>query len=150
MKRNSSHVFSFIVIAVASCGGGNSPPDQALTGGNLSGAGVLLTTDKSTYRGGDLVGLTIQNQETVALAYNACTRGLEIKEGANWVPGPESLRLCTRNVWYVAGSATRQDSTDLDIGLTPGEYRLVVGFAEDFAPEGQQIRSVSNPFTIVP
>jgi hypothetical protein len=38
----------------------------------------------------------------------------------------------------------------LDIGLTPGEYRLVLGFTSDFAPEGQEIRAVSNAFTIVP
>jgi len=149
MKRDISHVFAFVVVAVASCGGNGSPDEQALTGGNLSGAGVLLTTEKSSYRGGEPVELSIQNQESVRLAYNACTRELEVREGGVWVPGPVSLRLCARRVWYVAAQATRQDSTDLDIGLIPGEYRIVIGFTEDLTPVGQHIRAVTNSFNIV-
>ena len=150
MNRHSSHVFSFIVVAVASCGGGGSPQDQSLTGGSLSGAGVLLITEKSSYRGGDPVELTIRNQEAVPLAYNACTRELEVREGAFWVPGPASLRLCTKEVWYAAPGATRRDTADLDIGLDPGEYRIVLSFTGDYAPEGAQIRAVTNAFTIIP
>ena len=150
MNRHSSHVFTFIVVAVASSGGGGSPQDQTLTGGSLGGAGVLLTTEKSSYRGGDPVELTIQNREAVPLAYNACTRELEVREGASWVPGPASLRLCTREVWYAAPGVTRRDTADLDIGLSPGEYRIVLSFSSDYAPEGEQIRAVTNAFTITP
>lgn len=150
MKRDIAHVFAFVVVAVASCGGNDSTENKSLTGGNLSGAGVLLTTGKSSYPGGAPVELTIQNQEPERLAYNTCTRELEVKEGATWVPGPASLRLCTRRVWYVEAGATLPDSTDLDLGLTPGEYRIVISFARDFAPEGEVIRAVSNPFTITP
>jgi hypothetical protein len=150
MKRDISHVFAFIVIAVASCGGNDPAEDQSLTGGNLSGAGVLLTTEKSSYPGGAPVKLTIQNQESERLGYNACTRELEVREGAHWVAGPASLRLCNRRVYYVDASATLADSTDLDLGLVPGEYRIIISFAPDFAPEGQQIRAASNSFTITP
>jgi hypothetical protein len=150
MKRDISHVFAFIVVAVASCGGNGSPDEQSLTGGSLTGAGVLLATEKSSYHEGDLIELTIHNQEPVRLAYNACTRTLEVKEGGVWVAGPESLRLCTKDVSFLAAGAIQQDSADLDIGLRPGEYRMVLSFAEDFDPVGQVIHAASNAFTIVP
>ena len=150
MKRDISHVFAFIVIAVASCGGNDSSDEQSLTGGSLTGAGILLTTEKSSYRGGDLIELTIHNQEPVRLSYNACTRQLEVKEGGTWVPGPESLRLCTKDVSYVAAGTIQQDRADLDIGLPAGEDRIVLSFAEDFDPVGQVIRAARNTFTIVP
>jgi hypothetical protein len=150
MNRDISHVFAFVVVAVASCGGGGTSHDQSLTGGSLSGTEILLSTEKSSYQGGDPVELTIQNQEPEPLGYNACTRELEVREGATWVPGPASLRLCSREVWYVDAGATRRDTADLDIGLTPGEYRIVLSFTRDSAPAGQQVRAVTNAFTIVP
>ena len=149
MNRNIPHVFMFIVVAVASCGG-ESQERQFLTGDNLSGSGVLLTTDQSSYSQAAVVQLAIQNEESERLAYNTCIRELEVRDGANWVPGPASLRLCTRDVRYVEARTTRPDSTDLDLGLTPGEYRIVLGFTRDFAPNGQAIRAISNPFTITP
>ena len=150
MKRNISHVFAFVVLAMVSCGGNDPAGDQALTGGNLNGAGVVLTTEKSSYPGGAPVVLTIQNQESERLAYNACTRELEVREEGTWVAGPASLRYCTKRVWYVEAGATLADSTDLDLGLVPGEYRIIISFTADFAPEGEQIRAASNPFTITP
>lgn len=149
-KRDISHVFAFIVIAVASCGGNEPTEDRSLTGSNLSGAGVLLTTERSSYPDGASVKVTIQNQEPERLGYNACTRELEVWEGTRWVAGPASLRLCNRRVYYVDAGATLADSTDIDLGLVPGEYRMVFSFAPDFAPEGQRIRAASNSFTITP
>jgi len=148
MNRNIPHVFMFIVVAVASCG--EWQDQQSLTGGSLTGSEVLLTTEKSSYPQAAVVQLAIQNQESERLAYNACTRELEVWDGITWVPGPVSLRLCTRDVRYVTARTTRRDSTDLDLGLTPGEYRIVLGFARDFAPDGEAIRAISNPFTVTP
>ena len=150
MRQQIAHVFAFVVIAVVSCGGNDSPEDHSLTGGNLDGGGVLLVTGESNYQGGSPVEFTIQNKESERLAYNPCTRELEVRQGVEWVPGPASLRLCTKQVWYVEAGASQADSTDLDLGLAPGEYRLVITFAADFAPEGEVIRAVSNSFTITP
>ena len=149
MNRYSSHVFAFVVITVASCGG-ESRDQQSLTGGNLTASGVLLTTDQSSYPQAAVIQLAIQNGESERLAYNTCIRELEVRDGANWVPGPASLRLCTRDVRYVDARTTRPDSTDLDLGLAPGEYRIVLGFSRYYAPEGEVIRAVSNAFTITP
>jgi hypothetical protein len=151
MKLTGTHVLAVLVagLTVAACGGNGSPADQSPSG-NLNGAGVLLTTDQSSYSQGSVVRLTIQNEESVRLAYNACIRELEVRDGPNWIPGPASLRLCTRDVRYVEARTTRPDSTDLDLGLTPGEYRIVLGFSRDYAPEGDVTRAVSNPFTITP
>jgi hypothetical protein len=150
MNRSQSHVFMFVVIAVASCGGSESPGDQSLTGGNLTGTGVQVTTDQSSYQAGAAVGITIHNQESEWVTYNACTRELELRDGTNWVAGPASLRLCTREVTQVDAGATGQDVTDLDRGLVPGDYRLVISFGRGYAPEGEVIRAVSNAFTITP
>jgi hypothetical protein len=97
-----------------------------------------------------LIVLTIENQGNEPLAYNACTRELEIREGSAWVAGPVSLRLCSREVWYAAPGQSRKDSTDLDLGLAPGEYRLIIGFTGDAGVEGSSIRAASNPFRIEP
>jgi hypothetical protein len=150
MNRYSPHVFLFVVVAVASCGGSGSPGDQSLTGGSLTGAGVLVTTDQGSYQAGRAVRITIHNQESEWVTYNACTRELEVRVGANWVPGPASLRLCTREVTQVDAGAIREDVTDLDLGLVPGDYRLVISFGRGYAPEGEVIRAVSNAFTIIP
>ena len=151
MRVTGIHVLGVVVAALgtAACGGGGSPADQSL-GGSLTGGGVLLTTDKSSYTEASVVQLAIQNQESERLAYNACIRELEVRDGVNWVPGPVSLRLCTKDVRYVDARTTRPDSTDLDLGLTPGEYRIVLGFTRDNAPEGEVIRGISNAFTITP
>jgi hypothetical protein len=77
-------------------------------------------------------------------------RELEVREGVTWVAGPASLRLCNKQAYSVEAGATRADSTDVDVGLLPGEYRIVISFAADFAPEGEQVRAVSNSFTISP
>ena len=149
MKRVGTHAtFAMLAAGVMACGGA-SPADQSLAGGDLTGT-VLITTDKGSYQNGALVELTIHNDESERVSYNACTRDLEFNENGTWVPGPESLRLCTREVWYVEANATRLDSTDLDLGLTPGDYRLVLSFGRGYAPEGEVIRAVSNSFTITP
>ena len=149
MNSNRQHVL-VAVLVLAACGGNGGPPDHDLSGESLNGNGVVLTTEHSSYGQGVAVELTIQNQESQALAYNPCTRRLEILEKGTWVPGPERLRLCTKDVNYVQAGATRRDSTDLDIGLTPGEYRFVITFARDYAPDDEVIRGVSNSFTITP
>jgi len=149
MRLHRSHVLFALTAALSACGGG-SAADQSLAGGNLNGSGVLLSTDKSSYAEGALVELSIQNQESERLAYNACASALEVREGATWVPGPVSLRLCTKEVSYVEAGQHRVDSTGLDLGLVPGEYRIVLTLARDYAPEGEVIRAVSNPFTLTP
>lgn len=152
MRRFQSHALIAMLAAfAAACGNGDSPPNQPNpAGGNLNGAGVHMTTDRASYPSGAPVELTIFNQEADDLAYNACTRELEVREGASWVPGPVSLRLCTREVWYVNAGASRIDTTDLDLGLVPGEYRIVLSFIRDDAREGEQIRAVTNAFLIEP
>ena len=152
MKRFRPHstIPLLALAAVAACGGDGSRPSQPLVSGSLNGAGVSITTDRISYQGGEAVGITIQNQEPEWVTYNACTRELEVKEGANWVPGPSSLRLCSREVTQVDSGATGQDSTGLDLGLVPGDYRLVISFGRGYAPEGDVIRAVSNAFTIAP
>ena len=151
MRRTGIHGLSALVVTlgVAGCGGSGSPADQSLSG-NLNGAGVLLTTGKSSYAQATVVQLAIQNEEPERLAYNACTRELEVWDGMAWVPGPASLRLCSRDVRDVEARTTRPDSTDLDLGLAPGEYRMVLGFTRDIAPDGEAIRAISNAFTITP
>lgn len=149
MRPDRAHALFALVAALAACGGSGSSADQSLAG-TLNGAGILLTTDRSSYQQGSLVELTIQNQESARLGYNACTRELEVREGANWLPGPVSLRLCTKDLRYAEAGESRTDSTDLDLGLTPGEYRIVLTLARDYAPVGEVVTATSNSFTITP
>ena len=111
---------------------------------------VTVTTDETTYHPGDQVGMTISNQHIETLYYNACIGSLEILDGSAWIPGPESLRLCSREAFSVEPGGTRQDTTDLDLGLPEGVYRLVLGFSAVGASDDQVRHIVSNPFTIRP
>ena len=110
----------------------------------------MVTTDQASYQEGAAVVLTIQNQEAGPVAYNACTRDLEVGLGSEWTAGPASLRLCTREVSYVAAGTTRVDSTSLDLGLPAGKYRIVVGFTRDEPTDETPIRAATNSFMIVP
>jgi hypothetical protein len=151
MRRTRQHVvIPLLVAAMASCGGDEGPSNSPLSGGNLNGAGVQVTTGEASYAAGSPVGLTIHNQESDPLAYNACTRELEFWDGNNWVPGPASLRLCTKRVWYVQPGEASQDTTDLDLGLVPGDYRIVISFTRDQGVEAEAIRAVTNAFTLNP
>jgi hypothetical protein len=150
MTRARQHGAAAGLALLLACGGGSSRPDNPLSGGSLNGNGVVLTTEHTSYGQGDPVQVTIQSLEGAALAYNACTRQLQVLRAGAWVPGPESLRLCSREVSYVPAGATIRDTAGLDIGLSPGEYRLVITFAADGAPEGEVIPGVTNSFTITP
>ena len=149
MKLTVTHALAVLVATLAVACGAGSTADQPLSG-HLNGTGAQLTTDKSSYAPAEMVRLTIQNGESARLAYNACTRELELRQGDDWVPGPASLRLCSREVWYVEAGETRTATTDLDLGLSAGEYRMVLTLARDDAAEGDIIRAVSNTFTITP
>jgi hypothetical protein len=135
------------VLALGGCSSGqrDADPTDPL---HQNGASVVLTTGATSYHAGDRVGLIIESRDSEPLYYNACTRSLELKLGSLWIPGPESLRLCSRELFEVQPGATRRDTTDLDLGLEPAEYRIVLGFGR--VGEGQASRIASNAFTIEP
>ena len=148
MTTPGKHAVGLIAgLALMGCEREGSLPSH-LSGINGSPA-IAIGTDQATYGQGALVRLTIVNPESVVFWYNACTRHIEKKEGTEWIPGPESLRVCTAHVDRLEAGATVADSTDLDIGLDPGEYRLAIDFLADTQAE-ESIRVLSNPFLVQP
>ena len=148
MTTPGKHAVVFIAgLVLAGCDRAGSLPSH-LSGLNGSVA-IEMGTDQTSYGQGALVRLTIVNPESVVFWYNACSRHIEKKEGAEWIPGPESLRVCTAHVDRLEAGATLADSTDLDIGLVPGEYRLAIDFMADTQAE-ESIRVLSNPLLVQP
>jgi hypothetical protein len=143
-----SHWRVFLGVALLSgCGPetGTVLPEPAILG---SGGGIVVTTDRTSYDQGDPVALTIVNQEDRQFGYNPCTRTLQVREGAAWVEGPESFRMCSREISYLGTGATVLDTADLDLGLLPGEYRLVVVFAPGGDPTEEAVPGVTNSFEV--
>jgi hypothetical protein len=150
MKMPRPHALASLLAALAlpACDTERSGPGPDQFQGQNSG--VTIATDRGEYAQGAVVTLAISNHESVPLAYNSCTRDLEVKDGANWIPGPEGLRLCTKDVRYVGPGAVRDDVADLEIGLQPGEYRMVIDFNPDFGPPGSGIKGYTNSFIVSP
>jgi hypothetical protein len=150
MRKAIRHMAILLVAALGACEKSGSALQELTPSEGNQGAGVQVSTDRAAYAQGALVGLTIVNAEPDRLYYHPCMRKLEVREGPSWVAGPESLRLCDKRAYSVAAGTRLRDSTDLDIGLVPGEYRIVLDFVREAGSEGESIRGVTNSFVVEP
>jgi hypothetical protein len=111
---------------------------------------VVLRTDKTQYRAGEAMTLTLENRSASSYAFNPCTRAVEREENATWTAVPEPGRMCTMEAWILAPRGTREGPTELPAPLTPGRYRVVVRMTREppGGGEGSAVLAVSEPFTI--
>lgn len=117
--------------------------------GNVPAGGELeLRTDKTTYRAGDQVGLTVVNPTGSSYAYNPCTRWLERDVSGEWVK-LEEMRVCTMIAHILAPRTSRSEKTDITAGIVAGRYRLSIAFSvQDSSTPSRSVRAFAPPITV--
>ncbi len=111
---------------------------------------VVLRTDKTQYRAGEKLTLTLENKSGSSYAFNPCTRSLERESGGSWSTVPEEGRICTMEAWILDAHGTRTGATELPSSLTAGRYRVVVRMTME-SPGGaaaSAVSAVSDPITV--
>ena len=109
---------------------------------------VLLKTDRTEYKAGAQVTLTLENRSGATYAFNPCTRSIEHEDGNVWTAIAEPDRMCTMQAYMLDPRATRTEATDLPASLTPGRYRVVVRLTAESPGAGSAITAVSDPITV--
>jgi hypothetical protein len=98
-----------------------APPGPASASGNV----VTLTVDRTQYRAGNTMVLTLRNGTAQNIGYNLCGAGLDRRVGTEWQQvQPGLAEVCTLELRTLApgGSATYRHT--VPSGLAPGEYRV--------------------------
>ena len=124
--------------------------DSTLENGPAPAGQLELTLDKSTYKVGDLVTVTLTNNTARAYGYNLCGRGFERLVAGEWTMMPAELRLCTtdEDLQGLRTGATRTGTTDLHTDAVPGTYRMVLSFRTIDSGEMGQVIARSASFSI--
>ena len=133
-------------VAVGACAPApaNSPPRDAARNG-----GVEVSTDRTSYRAGEPLTLTVHNRGADTIAFNPCNRTLEAERGDTWTAVPEPARICTMEAWILAPGETRAGPTELPGDLVAGRYRAVLGFsAGSPEPAVGTLEARTPPFTV--
>lgn len=156
MPRPYLLVLSFALLACGPSGPGPAP-DGARHGTADSAAppaaadSVELRVDRSEYRSGDTVKMTLVNRTGASYAFNPCTRGVELETQSGWLAVAEPDRVCTMIAWLLEPNASRDAVTALPSGLRHGRYRLTVSLTrEDKTPPTTRVTAASQPFTVAP
>jgi hypothetical protein len=135
-----------ILIAVGSCAPApaNPPARDAARNGGLE-----VSTDRTSYRAGEPLTLTVHNRGADTVAFNPCTRTLEAERGNAWTAVPEPARICTMEAWLLAPGETRTGPTELPADLVAGRYRAVLGFSAGSAePTSGKLEARTAPFAV--
>lgn len=94
---------------------------------------------------GSAVNLQLTNASATTWGFNDCSSPrLQIRQGNEWVDGPESLALCTRELDTILGGRTATVVYNVPIGLADGTYRLRFRFSRD----GVEAFAESNAFAV--
>ncbi len=103
---------------------------------------VVLTTDKTRYRAGEAMTLTLENRSGSSYAFNPCTRWIEREDNGTWTTVSEPDRMCTMEAWILDPKGSRTGQTELPNPLSPGRYRVVVRMTRE-APGGGAASAVA-------
>lgn len=113
---------------------------------------VELSTDKSEYRAGDPLELTLANPTEEMYSYNFCTRIVERELNGSWTTVDEPGRVCTMEASQLGPSGSRSGKTELPEAISNGRYRIVISLLleKNQSPPTQFVLATSAPITIVP
>ncbi|HEU4566137.1 MAG TPA: immunoglobulin-like domain-containing protein [Gemmatimonadaceae bacterium] len=129
----------------------DTQPLSPAPGDSASAAPVELRTDKSTYRAGEEMTLTLVSRADVGYSFNPCTRTLERETAGGWSAVDEGERICTMEAWLLEPRGTRSGPTALPEQMEPGRYRVSLQLiAETQTPPAERARITSAPFTVQP
>lgn len=154
MPRPHLLALSFLLLACRAGGAGSAPDDArrpAVDSARPPAAGdsVELRVDRSEYRGGDTVKVTIVNGSGATYSFNPCTRVVERESEGAWAAVPETGRVCPMIAWLVDPRASREASTTLPSDLQPGRYRLTISLGrEGQTPPAARVTATSPAFTV--
>jgi hypothetical protein len=129
-----------------------APGPRGDTTNSVLADSLTLRTDKSSYRAGDPLGLTLVNRSGSKFAYNPCTRLLERDSSGTWTAVREN-RMCTMIAHILEGKQTRPERTELADSLAAGRYRVVLLLTEEPPVAGgvtRSARAVSAPIRVTP
>jgi hypothetical protein len=136
-----------LVVAPAACS--RSPSSGAAGRPSARPDGVQVTTDRSSYRAGDPVTLTVHNGSTDTVTFNPCTRVLEREGAGGWSAVAEPQRICTMEAWLLAPGEQRAGPSELPAHLTAARYRAVLAFTAESAKHGsERFQARSAPFAV--
>ena len=120
-------------------------PPRSVTGANE----VQVITDRSSYRAGDPITLTVHNSSADTVTFNPCARALEHEQAGKWTAVPEPQRICTMEAWILAPGERRAGPTELPAELAAGRYRAVLAFTiESAAPSAGRTEGRTAPFAV--
>jgi hypothetical protein len=138
---------ALLVVAPAACS--RSRSSDAAGQASARPNGVQVTTDRSSYRAGDPVTLTVHNGSADTVTFNPCTRTLEREGAGGWSAVAEPQRICTMEAWVLAPSEQRAGPTELPSDLTAARYRAVLAFtAESATPGSERFEARTAPFAV--
>ncbi len=126
-----------------------SPTPNSADMSARSDTGIVLRTDKSSYKAGEKITLTLVNSTGSSYAYNPCTRTVERESGGQWTEMRED-RICTMVAWILDPGSTRSGDSELPAAVEPGRYRVIIRLTEEGSgPPARAVRAVSQPIDIV-
>jgi len=120
---------------------------RADTGTVPAGRELLLRTDRSSYKAGERMTLTLVNPTGNSYAYNPCTRTLERENGGAWVEIQE-MRMCTMIAHILQARSSRTEQTELTTGLEPGRYRVVLALTVEGSGTPSRSVRLRAPITV--
>jgi hypothetical protein len=110
---------------------------------------VALTLDRSSYKPGEVVALTLTNSGADQYYFNPCPRTLEREAGGSWTTVDEGQRMCTMEAWILDPNGSRAATTELPGSLEPGRHRMVISLTrEGQTPPAQAVQAISAPFDV--
>ena len=113
---------------------------------------VTLRTDKSQYRAGEQMTLTLENASASSYSFNPCTRTIEREAGSSWTAVPDEGRMCTMQAWILDPHGTRSGPTELPASLTPGRYRVVIRLTPEppspASGASTAVNAISEPISV--
>lgn len=160
--RASRRLTSLLTLLLAACQPGtaeqpaDTTPAPDLRGGAERPAEqpglVELRTDRTSYRPGGEVTLTLVNHGPAGYTFNPCFRTVQRQEAGAWDTVRETDRVCTMQAWMLEPGATRTAATELPPSLPAGRYRLLLQLTptEPATPPAEPTTVASPPFTIEP
>lgn len=99
-----------------------APPTNGAGG---SASAVVLSVDRTQYRSGDTMVLTLRNGQAHAVGYNLCGAGVERRVGGEWREAEPGLaEVCTMELRTLAPGASATYRHTVPSGLEAGEYRV--------------------------
>jgi Big-like domain-containing protein len=145
--RHLDHIPGLAMAVIAGACSPSPPTDRPAQSPDR--AGVQVTADRSSYRPGDPITLTVENGSADTVTFNPCTRALEREQSGGWSPVAETGRICTMEAWMLAPGARRAGPTELPGDLAVGRYRAVLGFTVQSATRpGGRLESRTAAFAV--